>query len=373
MAPEEPLKRRQPEYNVYRSRRRAAVASEENPKRRGLVDLIVRAGAVATAIGSIVAVVTLVWPDSKPPAKPRAKLTNLAVETNVTLAEWSLRRRQAMDRAPAPDGLVVVRRASIVIRGASAVRASATLAQDPNQARPEEETPTETAPQDPGPEQQPEETPDQPGEPPAGGEPSTSEQDIGGSSRKTEEDINKDIDEEFSCGGAVPSGVAVPPRVPLASTAELSDGQTPLLGVADEASSCGDAQAPEAGGEPAPGTKEAEVRARALLKLLRGTRNRPSQDGRLEPVGVTVSFDAALKGFSGRRADVRWSLYDAGARKRVPREWLLNRPALKLTAESASDDFWVPLPKLRGPFYVRIGVYDDDRNRLTFADSRRFR
>ncbi len=56
----------------------------------------------------------------------------------------------------------------------------------------------------------------------------------------------------------------------------------------------------------------------------------------------------------------------------MPRDWLLNRRAVQLTDEGASHDFWVPLPKLRGPFFVRIGIYDEGK-RLTFRDSRPFR
>lgn len=367
MAPEEEPGPRRPEYNVYRSRRRAEAAPEEEPKRRSLIDLILRAGAVATAIGSIVAVVTLLWPDSESPATLRAKLSNVAVETNVTLADFSLRRRQAIDRAPAPDGLVLARRASIPIGGATAVRASATLAQEPDQAPPAEESspePPATDPQDPGTEQQPD-------EPPAGERPDTPEQDSGGPSSKAEEKIDDDFDTgacDFGASG--PTSLVVPSRASLANAAEVADGHTPLVGVADDP--CGDIEEGLGGGGASRGATEGEARAQALLKVLRGTRTRPSEDGRLAPVGVTVSFDAALEGFSGRQADVRWSLYDARGAGRVPRDWLVNRRAVQLTDESASDDFWVPLPKLRGPFFVRIGVYDG-RSRLTFRDSRRFR
>jgi len=38
-----------------------------------------------------------------------------------------------------------------------------------------------------------------------------------------------------------------------------------------------------------------------------------------------------------------------------------------------SSEFWVPLPKRRGPFFVRLTVYDDEGERLTFSDSKSFR
>ncbi len=336
---------------------------------------------MATAIGSIVAVVALVWPDSKPP--PGAKLSNVAVETNVTLADFSLRNRLAVDGAPPSDA----RRASIPIRGATAVLASAELALEPVQAALAEET----SPYPPATDPQGGETEQQPAEPPAGEESDTPEQDGtgareqdgAGASSKTEEKIKGEIDEEFDTGGcdldkpidvSGPAGPVMPPGDPLTDAAEVTDGgPTPLVGVADEDPGC-PVPTPDAGGDDGGGgANEREARARALLKVLRGTRTRPSEDGRLAPMGVTVSFDATLAGFSERRADVRWSLYDARGAGRVPRDWLLNRRALQLTDESASDDFWVPLPKRRGPFFVRIAVYDDDGNRLTFRDSRRFR
>ncbi len=345
---------------------------------------------MATAIGSIVAVVALVWPDSKPPPELDAQLSNVAVETNVTLADFSLRNRLAVDGAPPSDA----RRASIPIRGATAVLASAELALEPVQAAPAEET----SPYPPATDPQGGETEQQPAEPPAGEESDTPEQDGAdtseqdgtgareqdgaGASSKTEEEIEGEIDKDFNTGGcdpdkpidvSGPAGPVMPPGDPLTAAAEVTDGPTPLVGVAEEDPGC-PISTPGAGGDDGGGgANEREARARALLKVLRGTRTRPSEDGRLAPIGVTVSFDTTLEGFSERRADVRWSLYDARGAGRVPRDWLLNRRAMQLTDDSASDDFWVPLPKRRGPFFVRIAVYDDHGNRLTFRDSRRFR
>ena len=121
----------------------------------------------------------------------------------------------------------------------------------------------------------------------------------------------------------------------------------------------------------------AVANAKALLAVLENTRSRPVSSGGTEPMGVTLSFDLELEGFSGKKAEVRWSLYDAGARKRVPRDWLVNRRALALRPEAEFDressEFWVPLPKRRGPFFVRLTVYDDEGERLTFSDSKSFR
>jgi hypothetical protein len=54
-------------------------------------------------------------------------------------------------------------------------------------------------------------------------------------------------------------------------------------------------------------------------------------------------------------------------------DWLRNEPAQWLKGEAnkdtASDSFWVPLPNMRGTFFVRVGVYDEHGGRLTYKDS----
>ena len=92
---------------------------------------------------------------------------------------------------------------------------------------------------------------------------------------------------------------------------------------------------------------------------------------------MTVSFDLQLEGFKGRRSYVRWSLYDARADRRVPRDWLINRRVLsmrgKANSDRASKEFWVPLPRRQGPFFVRVSAYDDQGTRLTYEDTKAFR
>ena len=118
-------------------------------------------------------------------------------------------------------------------------------------------------------------------------------------------------------------------------------------------------------------------RAQAVLAALRQTRTRAAKSGgRLEPVGVSVSFEVTLEGFSGRRVDVSWSLYRARGGGRVPYSWLINHPVLQLTGEAendtASKEFWVPLPKKRQRFFVRISVLTQNGTKLTFKDTRSF-
>jgi hypothetical protein len=112
-----------------------------------------------------------------------------------------------------------------------------------------------------------------------------------------------------------------------------------------------------------------------LAKLLAASRMQLIARGKI-PIGVTVNYNISLTGFRGRRVTVRWSLYSVPGGNPVPASWLRNQPVHWLQGEankdSASDSFWVPLPKIRGPFYVRVGVYDDDNVRLDFENSKTF-
>ena len=91
---------------------------------------------------------------------------------------------------------------------------------------------------------------------------------------------------------------------------------------------------------------------------------------------MTINFNVALTGFDGESADVRWSLYSKNGQRPVPRDWLRNQRALLLRGEAEKDtgsgEFWVPIPEVKGPFFIRIGVYDADRTRLDYADTPSF-
>lgn len=131
--------------------------------------------------------------------------------------------------------------------------------------------------------------------------------------------------------------------------------------------------------EGQPSTVQPAKVANGLVKILRGTRMQPvGGHGKREPVGVTVNFNASLTGFDGKRVDVRWSLYNAARRGRVPHAWLRNQTALFLKGKAEthrrSDQFWAPIPKAKGLYFIRVSVYDaDDGTRLDYADTSRFR
>lgn len=116
-----------------------------------------------------------------------------------------------------------------------------------------------------------------------------------------------------------------------------------------------------------------------LAKVFRGTRTRPAQSdpSKRDLVGVTINFNVALTGFRGESAEVRWSLYSKREQRPVPRDWLRNQRALLLKGEAEKDngsgEFWVPIPQVKGPFYIRLGVYDAKGSRLDYADTPSFR
>jgi Thrombospondin type 3 repeat len=114
---------------------------------------------------------------------------------------------------------------------------------------------------------------------------------------------------------------------------------------------------------------------KAIVTVMRATRTRIGPNGQPEAVGVAVSFDVTLEGFKGRRAEVHWTLYREHGGP-VRHAWLIDHRVLRLKGERdtdmASSDFWIPLPKLRGPYYVRIGVYDERGTRMTYERTRSF-
>ena len=351
MAPEDEPRSPRPEYTLYRSRRRAAASPDEEPTRRSLGDLIIRAGAVAAAIGSIAAVVTLVWPDS--PGRQSATLSNVSHERNVSLADFTARqqfatldsggagRRPAEKRRGASQSVLAV-----VLLATTEAPSDGAGPTPPNGAGPttpdgEGDTTTEPA--------QPEDEERTPmGSPDSRQSPRGESQ--SGKNTSAAADVTREL-KDIDCG-------ADPCSKP---SDEVMDAV-----VGDQASGAG---------------RGAIQRARQLLRVLRDTRVResPSTSGSAtrEVLGVTVSFDLQLEGFKGRRSHVRWSLYSAREDRRVPRDWLINRHALSLRAKTnedrASKEFWVPLPRRKGPFFVRVSAYDDEGNRFTYEDTKTFR
>ena len=335
---------------------------EEKGGRRGLSDLVVRAGAIATALGAIAGLVTLLWPDS--PTRLAASLDNVAIDTNVSLSEFSARQRVADARTSGRQIALGHRdRRTVVLAAGHRPGKAVRLAQSPEGGGTEPSAPETES--EPDVEQSTPESGDGEGSPTESGEdegPPTeageegSTPDAGGADSEILTRAKKKLPPETLPDGCNYRGLTVQ------CGAEEENVLRSLLPAADV--------------DEAPGGG-AVADAEALVKVLENTRARPVSSGGSEPLGVTLNFDLEIEGFTDARAEVRWSLYDAGARKRVPRDWLVNRRALvvrpEATFDRASAEFWVPAPKRKGPFFVRLGVYDDEGQRLAFSDSESFR
>jgi hypothetical protein len=369
VAPEEEPKPRQPEYTLYGSRRRTPVSPEEEPKRRSVGDLIIRAGAVAAAIGSIVTVVALVWPDS--PARQGAKLDNVSHERNVSLAEFAARQEiaalnpgaargrsyQHRGIGPPTFGVVLLPSADVPPDGVD------TVPEGPDTAPPEDDSGTET-PEDGSGTETPEDG--------AGTE--TPKDDKPARRRPRTAPATPQQQTQRALDSVIPPGYNLNPTCNEGDPSCSPPEEIPDIVVGGNGGAAG-------GDGGAPTEREALQAARRLLRVLRSTRVRTSPSasasgGNQEVLGVTVNFDLQLEGFEGRRSEVRWSLYDARGNRRVPRDWLINRRVLSLKGKANEDrvskEFWVPLPKRKGPFFVRVGAYDDQGNRMTYEDTKTF-
>lgn len=112
---------------------------------------------------------------------------------------------------------------------------------------------------------------------------------------------------------------------------------------------------------------------RRLTAIFAATRTRParSDPSKRELIGITVDFNVQLTGFRGQTVDIRWELLTNGGDAEVPRALSGRERVLLLKGQAdkdtAGDEFWVPMPKAKGPYIIRVGVYNQDNTRLDFA------
>jgi hypothetical protein len=305
-----------------------------------LVAAVVAVGGVATAIGAIVAL----WPDPEP--ELGAKLSQVRIDRPVTLHEYELRHGNETAGAPgSPPALLL---AADVVAQAAPDEETAPDESVPDESVPDESVPDESVPDESVPDESvPDDTaPDEDG--------AEGEEDIVREWQPIPEDrarLNEGLDMALSDEDAPELDLG-----PVCSE-DLSDPDcglrstlTYLLSAHSEVS--------------------AAIVAERLAELFEGVRT--SGADQAEPVGVTVNFNVSLTGFRGDSADVRFSLYAEGG-GRVPRDWLENQRVLSIEAEaqkdSGSGEFWVPLPRLQGPYFVRFGVDDEDGERLDYWDT----
>jgi hypothetical protein len=100
-----------------------------------------------------------------------------------------------------------------------------------------------------------------------------------------------------------------------------------------------------------------------------------SARGNLRLRGRIAYVSSALEGFKGESVAVRWSLYDARSKQRLDR--FTNVVAGRIKGDAPSDrtelEVWLPPAPGRGPYFVRVDLYDDRDNLLDSTDSTAFR
>jgi hypothetical protein len=99
-----------------------------------------------------------------------------------------------------------------------------------------------------------------------------------------------------------------------------------------------------------------------------GTRKR-------QPVGVVVSANFDFTGLRGKSVLLSWAIWQVGGGERLYGDWLNERLAYRFVPQSDHDsggaDFWIPLPKSGGPYFVRSRLTTGGTT-LATADSKAF-
>jgi hypothetical protein len=313
------------------------------------VKLILAAGAVATALGAIIALAQAIWPDPpKPAERLSATISELQVDPKVPLAEYLEER---------PDAGRDARRTASVSRqvfAAASVAQSSTpmvITDPPPPPRTPDPPPPPTTP-DPPPPTTTSTTADPPtttsttpaGEPPPPPQTGARDRRIVTLLSEVETRPIQDV-----------LALTTDPSEPVPTTAMMQFVDQIVVDDGD-----------------APPQEVRQVLASSRLQLTRS----PGAPQKLSPLGVVVNFRAEIEGFRGKRSVVRWSLFDARQGTRMPQPWLRNRRALTLIPEAGKDGgtpaVWVPLPRKRGPYFVRLELLDDRGTRLAKADTESF-
>jgi hypothetical protein len=112
----------------------------------------------------------------------------------------------------------------------------------------------------------------------------------------------------------------------------------------------------------------------AAFKKLRTVRVKGSR--KAQPVGVVVTANMELSGLRGKAVLLSWSMWQKDGAERLYGEWLNERLAYRIEATSdhdtASVDYWIPLPKQKGPYFVRTRLAFNGTT-LATSDSDSFR
>jgi hypothetical protein len=317
------------------------------------LDLIIKAGAVATAIAAIIGVVKLVLPDpSPPPAQLAGALDNAQVDRGVTLAEYM----SELKRTPVPTGIdrpgdrVAARGgggsrnegATGVVPLASIRLAAAVL--DEQQQQPSDSQPGTGAPDGT--------TETEPGQTPTTTEPSGTTTSPGrsevGKATQTLPEPPANPDPKPGCQHTNSCPL---PRVQYF----LSNNTVRSL----------------------PGYRTEKPVPPDLGQLARSGRPVSDVVARYQPIGVRVNFGLKAQGYPSKRLILRWTLLDARHGGTFGGQQFFRRVGMLLTPSAleatVNEDVWVPLPRRRGVFRVRLELFDPGNTRLDYVDSPTFR
>jgi hypothetical protein len=114
----------------------------------------------------------------------------------------------------------------------------------------------------------------------------------------------------------------------------------------------------------------------AAGRMLHDVRTR-AVGGHRQPWGILVRYRFLLKGYEGDRVAIGWSLWNASGRPRLPRDWMFTRRAVLIEADRSpdfgDDGVWIPLPRVKGPFFASLTVFDSKGVDLREVRTKRFR
>jgi hypothetical protein len=326
---------------------------------------VVAAGAVAGAIGTIAGLRHVIW--APPPPELRASISNLGFDPNVTLAEYRVRSEAASASVPAGkrDELAAAFSSTTPRKDAAGTTTTGTTTTGTTTTGTTTTGTTTTGTT-------------------TTGTTTTGTTTTGTTTGTTGEhpsvvplsplaraNLDAGVHEALSGTEPVPGGTLQMGTVDLGDQC-LRNFASPNCGLGSSTLEGLGVRNPD--GSPT-NVDPAEF-ARRLKKLLATSRTQAAPGGKVVPVGVTVNYDVSLTGFRGRSVTVRWSLHRPNGAT-LPYDWLRSEAARRLIGEadkdSASDSFWVPLPRAGAPFFVRLELYDEDGVRLTYANTRPIR
>jgi hypothetical protein len=325
------------------------------------MQLVLGLGGIAAAILSIAGVISLLTPNESP--SPRGNFESVTADQAQGFREFLSRLETAALSGRGTGGRPATHFASV------RMLEPAEVAQSPNGTGGPESTdgdslPTDTTPTDSPPTDSPPTDSPPTDSPPSDTAPSTPPNTGGVPLLENLQNAlpPEQLPRDWEYKGADADTVLVLPKKDCDEAMSWLD--------ADPSSSsprhCGDTGDGESG--------DVAVAARELLRVFRVTRRQPvAGSDKSEPVGAAVNFNLTLANLKGQTVVVRWSMYQAGAGSPLPHDWLVNRRIfaadIEKSRQTVSKQFWVPLPRRPGPYFVRLSAWDADE-RLDYEDSR---